>query len=451
MLLWLRGIPAGGNPFRTSPIGILGLAAGLLLGGASVASAQAPMTADQAVTVALQRSPSVLSAEQDVKVSTGVLTQAWSGVLPNLSMSHSYDHSNSRGTRVFEGVPFASTSDIGNYSGRLSLSQTIVSFPAWAGIRSASAAREATRGNTQATRAAIALQASQQFYTLLRAIKLATVARQTLDLTQSQLKRTQALFELGSVAKGDVLKQQVQVSQAQLDEINSRSAIEVERARLVGVLGLDPGSRLEIDTTLTETTLPVDSAAVWRDAFANRPELASARASLSSARASLGGAQGRRYPSLSGGLGYSYGITDHFPKSFREIDDNSSRTVSLGLSVPIFDGRNARGAIQQARARKLQAEYEVRSQELAVGVDVQAALQAASQARERIQVTRDEQAAAEEDLKLSQEKYNVGSATVLELIDAQVALTRARSDYISALADAQVAQMQLRRARGERF
>jgi len=54
-------------------------------------------------------------------------------------------------------------------------------------------------------------------------------------------------------------------------------------------------------------------------------------------------------------------------------------------------------------------------------------------------------------LKLSQEKYNVGSATVLDLIDAQVALTRARSDYISALADAQVAQMQLRRARGEKF
>jgi outer membrane protein TolC len=366
-------------------------------------------------------------------------------------MSHGYDHSNSRGTRVFQGLSFQSSSDIENYSGRLSLSQNLLSFPSMAGIRSAKAAREATRGRTQATRADIALQASQQFYTLLRAIKLATVARQTLELTQSQLKRTQALFELGSVAKGDVLKQQVQVSQALLDDINARGAIEVERARLVGVLGLDPGTKLEIDTTLAEATFEVDSATVWRDAFTNRPELQAARASLASARASLGGAQGRRYPELSGGLGYSYGVTGHFPKSFREIDDNSSRTVSLGLSVPNFDGRNTRGAIQQAKARKLQAEYDVRLEELDVGPDGQTALQSASLARDRIQVTRDEQAAAEEDLKLSQEKYNVGSATVLELIDAQVALTRARSDYISALADAQVAQMQLRRARGERF
>jgi outer membrane protein TolC len=364
-----------------------------------------------------------------------------------LSTNHGWGHRS--GSTIFEGQRFSNKSD--TYSGSLSLSQNFVSFPIWAGIRSAGASREATRGRTQATRADIALQANQQFYALLKAIKLATVARQTLLLSQNQLKRTEALFELGSVAKGDVLKQQVLVSQAKLDDINTHSAIEVERARLVGVLGMDPGTKLEIDTTLTEATLEADSATVWRDAFANRPELAAARASLASARASLGGAQGRRYPSLSGNWSYGYSVGDHFPKSLNEVDDNSSRSVSFGVSLPLFDGRNTRGAIQQAKARKLQAEYAVRDQELAIGVDVEAALQAVSQARERIQVASDEQAAADEDLKLSQEKYDVGSATVLELIDAQVALTRARSDYISALADAQVARMQLRRARGERF
>ena len=66
-------------------------------------------------------------------------------------------------------------------------------------------------------------------------------------------------------------------------------------------------------------------------------------------------------------------------------------------------------------------------------------------------MTRDGLLASEEDLKLSQEKYNVGSATVLELIDAQVNHVRAQSEYVSAVADAHVALVRLRRVRGERF
>src|SRR5262249_21262610 len=305
-----------------------------------------------------------------------------------------------------------------------------------AGIRSAKANLEAASGNTSATRATVALQAYTQFYTVLKAIKLTTVARQSVQLAQDQLKRTQALFELGSVAKGDVLKQQVQVSQSQLDEINARTAIEVERARLVSFLGLEPTTKLEIDTTLTEAAVQFDSASVWKDAFANRPELAAARADLASAGAQLGGAQGRRYPTLGGAATYSYSLNNKFPGSFDEIDGNSSRNLSLSFNLPIFDGRFTKGPINQAQARKLQAEYAMRTQELLIAVDVNTALQAAYQARERINVTRDGLASAEEDMKLSQEKYNVGSATVLDLIDAQVALTRARSDYISALADA---------------
>ena len=58
---------------------------------------------------------------------------------------------------------------------------------------------------------------------------------------------------------------------------------------------------------------------------------------------------------------------------------------------------------------------------------------------------------AEEDLKLSQEKYNVGSGTILELIDAQVALQRARSNQVQALTEARVADALVARVRGQRF
>ena len=452
--------------FRPLTVGrkiVIGRAAGaaaaglcaLALAAAEPAHAQpAPVTADQVVQMALQKNPDVLSADQDIKVAGGALTSARSAILPNLSLAQNYAHTNSRAEKAkidASGAVIAGSFDVENYQGGLRLTQSFIDFPGWAGIRSAKAGLEAATGNTAATRATIALQAYTQFYTVLKAIKLTTVAKQALDLAQNQLKRTQALFELGSVAKGDVLKQQVLVSQSQLDEINARTAIEVERARLVSFLGLDPGTRLEIDTTLTESTVQFDSATVWKDAFANRPELAAARAQLASAEADLGGAQGRRYPTLTGQASYGYSLNNHFPNSINEIDGNSSRNLSAAFNLPIFDGRFTKGQINEAKARKLQSEYALRRQELVIAVDVNTSLQSAYQAQERINVTRDGLASAEEDLKLSQEKYNVGSATVLDLVDAQVALTRARSDYISALADAQVAQMQLRRARGEKF
>jgi outer membrane protein len=435
-----------------------GVAAGvciLALGAARLAGAQTPVTADQVVQMALEKNPTVMSAQQDIKVAGGALTSARSAILPNLSLQQNYTHTNSRSERAkidpATGAVIAGSFNLENYNGGLRLSQNFVDFSGWAGIRSAKAGLEAASGNTAATRATVALQAYTQFYTVLKAIKLTTVARQSVQLAQDQLKRTQALFELGSVAKGDVLKQQVQVSQSRLDEISARTATEVERARLVSFLGLDPMAQLEIDTTLTESTVQFDSAAVWKDAFANRPELAAAKAELASASADLGGAQGRRYPTLSGNATYSYSLNNHFPNSIDEMDGNSSRNLSMSFNLPIFDGRFTKGQINEAKARKLQAEYNLRTQELIIAVDVNTALQSAYQAQERMSVTRDGLASAEEDLKLSQEKYNVGSATVLDLIDAQVALTRARSDYISALADAQVAQMQLRRARGEKF
>ncbi|HEV8479579.1 MAG TPA: TolC family protein [Candidatus Eisenbacteria bacterium] len=451
MSLWFRPLTMGRMFVRQNRWAVVA-ASCLLAAGVLPAAAQTPVTADQVVQMALQKNPTVQSAEQDIKVAGGALTSARSAVLPSLTLGQNYTHNYlPEATRIDINTGQVIRGNIESWNGNLTLSQSFVDFSGWAGIRSAKANLEAAAGNTSATRATVALQAYTQFYTVLKAMKLTTVARQALQLAQDQLKRTNALFELGSVAKGDVLKQQVNVSQSQLDEINARTAVEVERARLVSFLGLDPGNRLEIDTTLTESTVNVDSATVWKDAFANRPELIAARADLASARASLGGAQGRRYPTVDGSWSYSYSQNLRFPQRLEEMDANSVRRLGLSLNFPIFDGRFTKGQINEAKARELQAEYNLRTQELVIAVDVNTSLQSAYQAAERIHVTRDGLASAEEDLKLSQEKYNVGSATVLDLIDAQVALTRARSDYISALADAYVAQMQLRRARGEKF
>jgi outer membrane protein TolC len=424
---------------------VLATAAGLFWPAA--AGAQQRITAEDAVRMALQSNPTVLQSEQDVRTASGQFLVQRSAILPQLSLGAGYRNT-LRQSFGFSRTGIQQSKDF--WSGSASIDQNLISFPSWGRIRSASSGREAASQGSRATRADIALNAYTQYYTLLKAYKLAAVRAMALQLQNDQLRRTQALFELGSVARGDVLKQQVQVSQARLDDIAARADIEVERARLAAVLGIKIGTTVDIDTSLTEPSFEVDSAAVLKDALARRPELAQMRARLAAARASLGAAQGGRYPSLGGTLSYNF-QTAGVPKTFLDIDRNAGWSAGLALNVPVFDGFSTKGSIRQAKAGKLSAEYALQGQELAIVVEVQQVLQAALQAKEQIEVARDGLSAAQEDLKLTQEKYNVGSATVIELIDSQVAMTTAAANFISSMADAHVAEMQLRRARGESF
>ena len=126
-----------------------------------------------------------------------------------------------------------------------------------------------------------------------------------------------------------------------------------------------------------------------------------------------------------------------------------TRTVSVGISFPLFDGVvGKKGAIQTAAARAEQDRYAYERKQLDVAVEVRQAINSARQANEGIEVAKSGLASAEEDLKLSQEKYNVGSGTILELLDAQVNLQTARQQYVAALTQARIAEAQIERARG---
>jgi outer membrane protein TolC len=408
-----------------------------------------PLTADDAANLALDRSYIVLSSEEDVKAAGGQAKSARSPVIPSLSAAARYRNTiDPTASRIAASALPIFESQF--WSGSAVMSQQLINFSTWGNIRAASRSEAAATHRYSATRADIALQAYTQFYALLKAERLATVSHENLELSRDQLRRTEALFELGSVAKGDVLKQKVQVSQAQLEIIRDRRAILIERARLANLLGVDPAQPIPIDTTLTEPVLEADSSAVLQEALTLRPELAEARSQVSASEASLGSAQGLRYPSIDGSLGYFF-ETPGWPDGFNQVGQFDNWSLELSMNIPIFDGFNAKGQINQAQARRLQANYVLRDQELKIAVEVEEVLQAISLSKDRIEVARDGLAAAAEDLKLSQEKYNVGSGTVLELIDAQVNHVRAQSDYVSAIADAHVAVVQLRRVRGEAF
>jgi outer membrane protein len=294
---------------------------------------------------------------------------------------------------------------------------------------------------------------------VVKAVKLVEVNDNALQLARDNERRVRVLFDVGSVSRSDLLKSRVQTAQGQLDSIGALQSLRAQRNSLATLIGVEEAALGEVDTVLSITPRDYDEAALLQEARANRPDLKAAAAGVRAAHAALLSAQLERVPylSLSGSAAYNpttsskSTLRDEFGVEF----DRSSRSESkrqLGASVALnwnlFDGLLTDASIASARAGLVRAQdtYDVLNRDLAG--EVHEATLTYQQALAAQNVAGSAVESATESMKLTQQKYNVGSATILDLIDAQVQLQRAQSQLVSALAGIRVAEARLDQVRG---
>ncbi|MBN1503870.1 MAG: TolC family protein [Candidatus Eisenbacteria bacterium] len=435
----------------------LGSLAACVLPGFGVAAALAavpegPLDVSDCVRLALGRNPSVLNARENVKESSGRALTALSSFVPSVSSRANY-------SRRIQGPQqyYISSFDLTlrtesvsseDWSYNVSAYQSLLDLSQISEVQGARASVRATRHAFEATRQAIAYEVRLQFYEVLKAVKLAEVSMAAQELSRDELNRARALFEVGSVAKGDVLKAEVRLSQSTLELIAAENRVKLERSRLAKLMGLPVETEIEIAEDLGEESARVGTEGAIGLAKARRPDLLAARENLRAAEKSAFASKASRLPSLSGSVSYSWS-DNSFPETGDDHRRNYAWDIGVGLELPIFDGFITIASIRQAKARAAIAENELRDTELQVALDVKEATLTIAEATERIKVSKSGLASAEEDYRLSREKYDLGSGTILELLDAQVNLSRARSSYVESLASLREAEALFGRATGE--
>jgi outer membrane protein len=445
---------------RGRTVSCLALAGCLCLPGA--AAAQAPLTADRAVQLALEHNSQVINAQADVLTAGSTAFGAWAAVLPSVGASLTRSGSQTRkqrGTTVVGGQTLVpnSTPEYDYYSTtpEISGSWSVLNLSSLANVASARSGLQSARWQRQATRNSVALQARQQFYEVVKAVKLVEVNQHALVLARDSERRVRVLFEVGSVSRSDLLKAQVQTAQSQLDSIAGVQTLLEQRNALAGFIGVEEARLGEVDTTLTAAGQDYDEASVLREAEASRPDLKAAVTALSSARTRVWSARMAWLPYVT--LGGST-VVEPFSdtKTYDEHDvptsahSESDRRVSGTVAVnwDFFDPltRSATSAGARAQLARAQSTYDVLRRNLAGEVHLATLTYQQALASERLASTALE--SATENMKLTQQKYNVGSATILDLIDAQVQLQRAESQRVSALAGIRVAEARLDQVRG---
>jgi len=452
-------IERAGRPTRHAA-GLLALAGALAAPGYAGTQAAAPvrgdLTVDQAVKLALERNQDLLTSGENINAAAGQQKQALQRYLPSLSASGSFSHNLNETGYLDPNTSLIVTGSQDNYGVRYVLNQNLIDIASIRSISAAGKSLEASKLNYAFSRSDLVLGTKQQYYVLLAAQELASVNDSALVLSQRELKRTESLFELGMVAKSDVLKAQVRVSNSKLDVIRSHGNVIDERAKMARVLGQSPTDDLRAADQLTETPVVIDSTAIFQEALANRPDLQASQKAWEAAKLQASAAKAGFLPTVAGQVGYSNQNSSGF-QPFADFSvpladpRNPSRVAGIGINFPLFEGMWGRhGQVQTAQARAEQGRYAYEKKKLDVEVEVRGAINTAQQANEGVDVAKSGLVSAEEDLKLSQEKYNVGSGTILDLLDAQVNLQKARQQYVVALTTARIAEAQIERARGVR-
>jgi len=429
--------------------------------GAAAAPAGERWSLARVVATALDRNVDVRAAHGRTVQARGSALGAWNGILPSLSGNLGYTHTKRNSASPFVEsnslIPFEDRFD--TQSAGLSAQSNLLSVPSWSEKRRQDHLKSGAESNESETRNQVVFDVKQQYFNLVKAERLAQVSAESERLARDEESRAQALFEVGTVARGDVLKAKARHATTRLDLIRANNQVEIQRSRLKQIVGLRPGESIEIEGALDENVSIPDSAASIRTALLRRPLLQSRQEAERAARADLFGARTSRLPSVTGSVDLDRSKNkEHFeivgvppdPTQSEEPYYSTDWRSTVQLTLPVFNGFALEGRMKTAKGSVIEAEARRRQGELDVTVEVQQAWLTLREARERIDVARDGLASAEEDYNFSKGRYELGAGTFLDLLNAEVSLSQAKQALIEALADAHVAEASLERAVGER-
>lgn len=280
------------------------------------------------------------------------------------------------------------------------------------------------------------------YYGMLQADNLQNLSRESVNRLEEHLKNVQAQYEVGVVAKVDVLRSEVELADAQQNLIKAENAYQIAEASLNRVIGLPMDTTLKLQDSLQYTPYDNDLQYCLDYAAQNRPELAQARENVNAAKGALKVARSGHMPQISASASQNWKDTN-WPG-----DENGNWAVGVGVSLNIFDTGVTMSKIHGAEADLAKAEENYRDTEDAVMLDVRSTYLDLREAEKRIATTKVAVDKAEEDFHIAQVRYMAGVGTNTDVLDAQVALTDAKNNYIQSLYDYNTSKTALESAIG---
>ncbi len=411
-----------------------GLAALLLLlsclafpAGPSSAEEGTLLDLEACIALALANHPDLRSGAARTEGAEAVIRQKEAALRPTVELSSSFKEKEGSDSSTAEAAVNQLLSDGGRTK---------------ASIRIAHYGRDGKARDLERTRQTVAYDVKEAYFGLLKARKDYLLALETAEIYREQLEKAKVSYETGTVARSDVTAAQVDLSQAELDVIKTRSSRDVAKAELsksLGLLVLAGGYDIADVEDDREVSFSFEEAFARAREF--RPDLKSLEFSLLEAEETV------RYQSL--GLNPQLSASGGYDWSDGTSGADGQWEVGLSLSIPLYDGGLTAARTDEARASlaETQADYDAQLQQVAL--EVRTALLEIDEARQNIAATEMTVLQARENLDLSMGRYAVGVGYQLEVRQATEDYNEARKEANAARYDYSLALASLEKALGE--
>ena len=422
------------------------------------------LTVDQAVKLGLENSKSLHASSMKVEQADARESEARTNRLPSLKLNGAY-------TRLSDIPPATILVPLGptptaftlfptildNYSTRVTLQQAL--FTGFKIENSAQAAEYSTRAAEQdyaGDKSTLIFNIKNAYWNLFKATEIKKVVDENVGQVKGHLNDVQTWMNQGLSTNNEVLRVQVQLSNAQLAQIDANNNVQLATIALDNVMGIPLTNQIEIlsapeqskdsSGNIAASLGPVDSYV--KRANETRPELRAMDYRVKAGESSVSAAKGAWLPQiyLTGNYNYARPNSRIFPAvdAFKDTWD-----LTVSASWDIWNWGATADQTTQAQAQLSQAQDVYAQVRDNISLDVTQSYLSVQQSAQRISVAATSVKQAEENYRVTNEKFKNGLALNTDLLDAEVAQLQAKTNYTQALVDYEVALARLSKATGE--
>jgi outer membrane protein TolC len=429
------------------------------------------LTLDRSIQTALENNPSLKSTEEKVKIAEQKVNEAKASFMPSASGSGTYTYlgvipeidfdpssllGGLMGGLPTQGAPSSNGSSGGgipmgyedNYNLGISIQQPLFTWgKIYNAYKQAKISLDAEKQGLEAVKQQIIFDTTKAFYGVLLTQELVKVTSMAVDQVKAHVKVAQDLVDAGMATNFDLLRAKVQLSNIQSQFIKMQNMTKLAKDGFKLSVGLSLDTQIELDGNFTYKPIEPELDKLIEMAIKNRPEIKQLELQEMMGEKIISLAKAGNKPNLA--LVYSDGVrsyADKFGDIFDKDEWERSWNITLALSVPIFDGFATKSRVKQAKSAVKQIQIGKGQLIDGITMEVRSSYMSLIEAKDLLNVQQETIQQAQESLRIANLQYKNGMLTSVELMDTELALTQAQTNYTNALNDYVIAIAKLEKA-----
>lgn len=425
---------------------LLPLLIGLSLGGFTTLSHAENLM--QVYQQAKESNPDLRKAAADRDVAFEKINESRSPLLPQLGLGADYTYTN--GMRDNDGL------NSNNYGASLQLTQTIFDMSKWRQLSLTEKQAGIQDVSYQSSEQTLMLNSATAYFNVLRAIDALSYIEANKEAIYRQLDQTTQRFNVGLVAITDVQNARAQYDLVLANEVTARNNLDNSLEALRQITGQYYGQLDSLNVERFSTTKPENVNSLLQEAEKRNLSLLSARLSQDLAREQIKYAQTGYMPTLD--LTASSGVsnTDYNSLSNSQKAQNSNgassyqgqNTIGLQFNLPLYSGGATNSQVQQAQYNFVGASESLESSHRSVIQNVRSSFNNISASISGVEAYRQAVVSAQSSLEATEAGYQVGTRTIVDVLNATTTLYSAKESLSNARYDYLISQLNIKYALG---